>query len=171
MDWWGSSLTPSPYIKGQFFWGTKGSKSPRAFVLWPTYNTDEPYANVFVKFDDSSRNHVSWEPGFIPTQTQVVAIPETQAAGATVVVHLAIVDNNKDNRPVLLDVTVGSETKSNADVKPNKGESLNLYDLTFKDVPAGVNQVTIKLTSPIGNGDSAAIIGAAANYACAEPVR
>lgn len=28
--------TGHKYIKVQFFWGAKGSKTPRAIVLWPT---------------------------------------------------------------------------------------------------------------------------------------
>ena len=68
VDWWGSDLpADANNVKGQFFWGKKGNKAPRAFVLWPTYDMEEEYANVFVTFDESNENHVAWEPGFIPT--------------------------------------------------------------------------------------------------------
>lgn len=126
----------------------------------------EEYANVFEVFDESIENHVAWEPGFIPSQTQTIAIPEMQAAGATVTVRFAIVDNDKDGRPVNVDVTVGSQTQSNRDTVPNAKDTLNLYELTFTIVEARVEEVTILLESPDGTGDSAAIIGTAVSYKC-----
>lgn len=175
VSWWGSELDAGVrYVKGQFFWGAKGNKSPRAFVLWPTYDTDPQLnANVFVTFDESSENHAAWALGWYDEQTQVVEIPETQAAGATVVVRLAIVDNDDDERPVNLDVTVGPDTQSLVTMSPNSHNTLNLHELTFYDVPAGVDQVTIHLQAPAPSvdypegGDSAAIIGAAVSYSCA----
>ena len=134
VDWWGSELpTDVNYVKGQFFWGKKGNKAPRAFVLWPTYDTgDTEYANVFTTFDESSENHVYWaeSEGWIASQTQVITIPETQAAGATVVVKIAIVDNNKDGRPVILTVSApGATPVVIDDAVPNAKDTLNLYEV------------------------------------------
>ncbi|MEZ4519228.1 MAG: right-handed parallel beta-helix repeat-containing protein [Chloroflexota bacterium] len=166
VSWWGSDLTPSKYIKGQFFWGKKGNKAPRAFVLWPTYNTTENYASVFMTFDESIENHVAWEAGFIPTQTQTVAIPKTQADGADVTVQMALVDVNKDNRSVILTVEAGGVSVQREVMVPNSRDSLNLEEFLLEDVPAGTDEVTITLESPTSTGDSAAMIGATANYAC-----
>ena len=164
------------YVKGQFFWGTKGNKSPRAFVLWPTYNTDEPYANVFATFDESSENHVSWEPNFIPSQQQTVEIPEVQANGATVNVTVALADVNKDGRSVVLNVAAGNVSEERVVTVPNLKDSLNLEEFVLEGVEAGTDQVVITLTSPVpgldfpSGGDSAAMIGAAVNYECGEVV-
>ena len=67
-------------------------------------------------FDESSENHVYWaeSEGWIASQTQVITIPETQAAGATVVVKIAIVDNNKDGRPVILTVRHPAQRRSSS---------------------------------------------------------
>ena len=58
------------------------------------------------------------------------------------------------------------------DTVPNAKETLNLYEFTFENVAAGVDEVTIHLESPIPGelalkgGDSAAMIGAAVSYEC-----
>ena len=175
ISWWGSELdTGYKYVKGQFFWGTKGNKSPRAFVLWPTYNTDEAYANVFATFDESSENHVSWEPNFIPSQQQTVEIPEVQANGATVNVTVALADVNKDGRSVVLNVEAGNVSEERVVTVPNLKDSLNLEEFVLEGVEAGTDQVVITLTLPVpgldfpSGGDSAAMIGAAVNYECGE---
>ena len=180
VDWWGSDLTPSNFIKGQFFWGNKGSKSPRAFVLWPTYNTAESYANVFVTFDESIENHVHWDVanGWVAEITQVIDIPATQIDGANIVVKVAVVDNDKDDRPIVLTLTAGGVSHIVADYVPNSKNTLNLYEITLENVPAGTSSVELNLVSPapfqVGpgwstgarGGDSAAVIGAAVSYAC-----
>ena len=148
VNWWGSNLTPSNFIKGQFFWGLKGDKSPRAFVLWPTYQMNEQYANVFKVFDESHENHVYWELSWYPEQTQTITIPTTQAAGADIVVNVALVDNNKDDRPVILTVTAGGVSHIVADNVPNKNDTLNMYEITLENVPNGTSSVELKLTSP-----------------------
>ena len=167
VNWWGSELeTGHKYIKGQFFWGAKGSKTPRAFVLWPTYNTTEEYANVFTVFDESIENHVAWEAGFIPTQTQTIAIPETQANGATVTVQIALVDVNKDSHSVILTVEAGSVSETRIITVPNARDLLNLETFVLPGVPGMTDEVTITLESPDSTGDSTAMIGAAVNYPC-----
>ena len=130
---------------------------------------------MFTTFDDSSENHVYWaeSEGWIASQTQVITIPETQAAGATVVVKIAIVDNNKDGRPVILTVSApGATPVVIDDAVPNAKDTLNLYEVELEGVDAGVTEVTIQLESPVvseaypAGGDSAAMIGAAVSYEC-----
>ena len=175
VSWWGSELdTGYKYVKGQFFWGKKGNKMPRAYVLWPTYDTDEPYANVFTPFDESIENHVAWETSFIATQTQTIAIPETQDDGATVNVSVALVDVNDDARSVILTVTAGNLTETRVITTPNSKDLLNLETFELVGVDAGTDEVVITLESPVPSndfpfgGDSAAMIGAAVNYECGE---
>jgi hypothetical protein len=48
----------------------------------------------------------------------------------------------------------------------NSLRDLNVERFVLAAVPAGTDEVTITLTSPAGTGDSAAMIGASANYAC-----
>jgi CSLREA domain-containing protein len=177
VDWWGTDLPAARSVRGQFFWGQKGNRAPRAFVLWPTYRTAETYANVLAPFDESSENHVYWDTagGWIDTQTQVLSIPPTQAAGASVTVNVAVVDVNKDARSVILTVEAGGVSETRVITVPNRKSSLNIETFTLAGVPAGTDEVTITLESPPPGevypfgGDSAAMIGASANYACEVP--
>ncbi len=175
VSWWGSPIEPAKYVKGQFFWGAKANKSPRAFVLWPTYNKTESYANVLTLFDESRENHVAWEPGWIQQQTQMIPIPLTQANGAEISVQIALVDVNTDGRPVILTVGAGGVSETRVITGPNRKEALNLEEFLLTSVPAGTESVTITLLSPSISseypfgGDSAAMIGAAVSYPCAIP--
>jgi hypothetical protein len=174
VDWWGTDLPAVRSVIGRFFWGQKGNRAPRAFVLWPTYRTAESYANVLAPFDESSENHVYWDTagGWIDTQTQVLSIPPTQAAGASITVNVAVVDVNKDARSVILTVEAGGVSETRVITVPNRKSSLNIETFTLAGVPAGTDEVTITLESPPPGevypfgGDSAAMIGAAVNYPC-----
>jgi hypothetical protein len=175
VSWWGSELDPAKSIQGQFFWGKKGNKSPRAFVLWPTYTTAEQYADVLTLFDNSSENHVSWKPGWIPEQVHTISLPPTQAAGASVRVQIALVDINKDKRPVVMTIEAGEVSMQRVIVGPNRKNALNVEEFLLENLPAGTDEVTITLLSPQVSsqypfgGDSAAVIGAAVSYACVLP--
>jgi hypothetical protein len=175
VDWWGADLTaqlPSPWAKGAFFYGKGANRAPRAFALWPTYRTDTPYANVFAPFDNSADNHVYWNEaeGWVAQQTQVVAMPPTQAPGATVEVKVALVDVNRDGRRVILTVEAdGAAPIVREIVQANSRDSLNIETFLLAGVAAGADEVRITLESPEPDGDSAAMIGAAVNYAC-EPI-
>jgi hypothetical protein len=187
VDWWGAELGPQSHVRGKFFPGLGAARAARGLVLWPTYETETSYANVLATFDNSATNHVYWGAGWVPTQTQTLDIPETQAAGADITVHIALVDNQPDERPVVLTVTPlpgGTPVQvvllgPNVPGKPKTWQNtLNLEEIVLADVPAGVNQVQITLTSPnpfnnqVGTGatggDSVAMIGAAAGYACGD---
>ncbi|MEZ4518139.1 MAG: hypothetical protein R3C44_15405 [Chloroflexota bacterium] len=187
VNWWGSNLSPDRFIKGQFFWGKKGNRSPRAFVLWPTYTTTDEFANVFQTFDDSSTNHVYWNTaeGWIPEQTQVLSIPETQIDDTDIQVQVALVDNNKDARPVVLTITtrangVDGVSQELVMTGPDAKNILNLVDVTLYNVPIGTDEIVLHLVSPgpfdttygtgEEGGDSVAMIGAAANYECIMPL-
>jgi predicted extracellular nuclease len=160
--WWGADVDPASQVRGGFYWGKNGSRSPRAFVLWPTYETGTAqYANVFATFD-SPDNYVHES-----TTTATLTLPPTTVEGATVTVNVALVDVDRDKRSVTLTVEVaGAPPISRVITVPNSRKNLNLETFVLPGVPAGTSEVTITLTSPVG-GDSAAIIGASANYPCA----
>ncbi len=50
-----------------------------------------------------------------------------------------------------------------------KSELLNLFEVTLAGVPAGTDEVEIELVSVLDEGDSAALLGAAASYVCEPP--
>ncbi|MEZ4519617.1 MAG: hypothetical protein R3C44_23235 [Chloroflexota bacterium] len=83
VSWWGSDLTPSRYIKGQFFWGKKGNKAPRAFVLWPTYNTTEEYADVLMVFDETTKTMCPGNPAGFPPRRRPSPFPKRRPTAQT----------------------------------------------------------------------------------------
>ena len=82
-----------------------------------------------------------------------------------VTVQVALVDNDRDNRAIGVFASVGAIQDGGVSYNPTHGDTLNLITLTLEDVPAGTEEVTLELLSSV-EGDSAAIVGAAVNYAC-----
>lgn len=168
--WFGTYLTPSANIRGRLF-QPANARLPRAMVLYPTYQTTERYWNYFdaYAFDHSSLNHVYWADGWFPSQEFIIQLEEHLPEAREVTVKLALVDNDKDARPVNVTVsaTNGTDTVSQtqAPVGPNKGDQLNILTYVMT-VPVGTHQIKVDLVSPFGTGDSVAIVGLTAHYLC-----
>jgi uncharacterized repeat protein (TIGR01451 family) len=168
--WWGADLSTdagASWVKGIYAFGKRGNRDPRAFVLWPTYDTDdEVYANAFETFD-SPDNYVHQS-----TISHTLSLPPTTAAGADVAVNVALVDVNYDRRVVILTVEAGGVSETRTINRPNRRNVLNIEKFLLSGVAAGTDEVTITLNSPPAGGqyplggDSAGMIGASANYAC-----
>lgn len=173
ISWWGADLdenelTGSSYVKGRWFLkkGMRRMMLPRAFVLYPTYQTAEAYANAWSTFN-APGNFVSGTTGFNQVARNALAIPETQAP-TDVTVKVAVTDVNRDPRSVDLTIRAGGVEQTVTLTRPERWRMalLNLVEVTLEDVPAGTDQVEIVLTSELGTGDSAALLGATASYAC-----
>ncbi len=176
ISWWGADLDEStlayrPFVKGRWFLekGSKKVKVPRAFVVYPTYATTEAYANVWSTFT-APGNYVDSAPGFSQSMAQTLAIPTTQAT-AEVVVRLALADLDSTSSSVDVTVRAGGVEVMKTISKPinKKMESLNIVTITLPNVPAGATEVEIIVETAVGTGDSAALLGAAASYACGSP--
>jgi hypothetical protein len=169
--WFGQDLSPL----GLSSWKARliGARtSPpyvqRAFLLYPTYQTDVEYVNVWDVFEDSSRNHVYYQ--WIPTQVQEIAIAPANVA-VDITVTVALIDNDNDTRPVTLTIEAGGVQLAVAPLGATNGNLLNLVKVTLNDVPAGTDTITLTLDSPIPTGDSVSMAGVAANYLCESPER
>ncbi len=178
--WYGAPLTPaSPpaWVTGRWALQPTGVKNhiPRAFILYPTY--DDP-ANSYVNVWDTytpSEGEVDWNvgAGWVPYRELVVPIAAPLGA-TTFNVELALADNDKDARPVWVTVTAGGVTQTQQPTNPSHGDMLNLMTFTLNNVPAGTDEIVIEVYSPSVAldgimGDSAAVVGMAANYKC-EPI-
>jgi hypothetical protein len=168
--WYGADLDENEvatqrYISGKWYLTAKHNKPPRAFVLYPTVQTTEKYANVLTLFGDSASNSVYWVPPWLPEQVQTLTIPKTQVP-VDLTVQVAVVDVDGDGRSVDVEIEAGGSVYTTTLNAPANGKLLNIVTATLVDVPAGTDKVTIKLKSPANTGDSAAMIGATANYAC-----
>ncbi len=176
ISWWGADLDTSlvqakPFVKGRWFLhkGMKKMKLPRAIVMYPTHSTVDQYANAWSTFG-APTNFVAGTPGFDQTNTNVLAIPETQDV-TDIVIQLAVTDVNRDARSVDVIITAGSMSETVTLTSPTnkKSELLNIFEVTLQGVEAGVDEVTIEMVSVLDEGDSAALLGAAAHYIC-EPI-
>ena len=168
--WYGQDLTPTnlPFWKGKLAGAPLNAPFvQRAFILYPTYQTAEEYVSVFETFDESIENMVHWNTsaGWIPAQQQILELPAPQLA-TSMEVTVAVVDNDRDNRPFELTISAGGVSQTISINGPTNGDLLNLVKVTLYNVPAGTNQVVLDLVSPHETGDSVAMVGATANYLC-----
>ena len=164
--WFGQALTPPtlPYWKARLVGApTSGPFVQRAFVLYPTYQTAQQYVDVVKYFDVSATNHVYWQ--WIPVQVQNVPMPAPLTT-VDLVVQVALVDNDPDDRPVDLKIEAGGVSQTVTQTDSTHGPLLSIITVTLEDVPAGTSQIVLTLTSPQTIGDSVAMIGMTANYRC-----
>ena len=77
-----------------------------------------------------------------------------------------VIDNNEDDRPMVVEAMAGSVTASRAFTGPTEGALLNIVSLTLPQVPTGTDQVTVMLHSPAENGDSLVWVGVNVGYRC-----
>ena len=168
--WFGEYLTPA----NTAHWRARLIGAPtnkpfvqRAFLLYPTYETENPYVNIFELFDVSSENHVYWDAtnGWMPTQQQIIPMA-APLQSVNVAVTVAVVDNDRDNRPFKLTITAGSVSQSVTVNGPTNNDLLNLVQVTLNNVPAGTDQIILELESPDQIGDSVAMVGMTAHYSC-----
>ncbi len=163
--WYGTELAPASSITGRWFLApkTKG-KVPRALILYATYETTGSYFDTYVLYPDGATNTVG--PGEPWATQQLLTIPiDPPLAPADVTVQVALVDNDRDTRAVTVTASVGAIADSDVSTGPTHGDTLNLITLTLDDVPAGTEEVTLELLGS-ADGESATIVGAAANYVC-----
>ncbi len=174
--WYGADLPTvgTKFVTGRWWLQKTGTKGhiPRALVLYPTYyDPAHTYVNVWDTFD-ASETEVYWDTSLGWTPAREVHVPIAAPLGPTTFhVEVAVVDNDKDARPVWVTVTAGNVTQTLTPTNPDKGEQLNLLTFTLANVPAGTSEIVIRMYSPSAAidgviGDSAMLVGMAANYVC-----
>ncbi len=177
--WYGADVYDAgakpAWIKGQWFLQPSGTKGhiPRAFVVYATYqHATNRYVNIWDTFTPSE-GEVYWDIAQGWTPSRVINVPIAAPLGPTTFnVELALVDNDKDARPVWVTVTAGNVSQTQKPVKASNGDQLNLMTFTLANVPEGTNEIVIEVYSPSPtidgvDGDSATLVGMAANYQCA----
>ena len=176
--WYGTDLDPAANIRARWFLQPSGTKNhiPRAFLLYPTYETGagETYVDVSARFD-AADTQVYWDVtgGWIPVQVVEIPIPASPTP-ATFHVKVALVDNDKDARPIYVTASAGGISQRLTPTSPNQGDQLNILEFTLANVPANTGTIVLTIASPqpftdgLGalGGDSGSLVGATANYAC-----
>ena len=173
--WYGDYIDPAKTVTGRWFLQKNGAKNhiPRALVLYPTYESaTNTYVNIWNTYD-AAEGEVYWDTANGWTPERVIVEPIAPPNGPTTLnVELAVADNDKDARPIWVTVEAGGVTQTQMPNNPNAGDELNLMTFTLPNVPAGTDEITITVYSPSMAadgviGDSAALVGMAANYMCA----
>lgn len=176
--WFGVDLEPARQVKVAVTERPVNRKrTPRALIVYPTYQTTVEYYNYWAVLDDNTANSAYWDTanGWIDENTLIIPLAPPMAP-RDVTVTLAMVDNDKDVRPMILTISAGGVTQTLSVFGPDHGNLLNIIEVTLPDVPAGTEEVTVHLLSPqpgtfgTGNqgGDSATITGLTASYQCIE---
>ena len=174
--WYGADLNTAAHIRGRWFLQPTGAQRhiPRALVLYPTYaSPTNTYVNVWDTFD-ATEGEVDWNTagGWVPYRE--IVVPIAAPLGETDFhVELALVDNDKDQRPVWVTVSAGGVSLTQKPLGPNKSPLLNLMVFNLLDVPAGTDEIVIEVYSPSLAldgviGESASLVGMVANYQCEE---
>lgn len=176
--WYGAYLpAPARYVTGRWFLQGSGAKNhiPRAIVLYTTYSDPvNSYVNVWDTYD-AWEGEVYWDVSLGWAPYREIVVPIAAPLGPTDLhVELAVVDNNKDTRPVWVTVEAGNKSQTQMPTGPNAGDTLNLMNFHLMDVAEGTDEIVIKIYSPSPaldgvEGDSAALVGMAAHYTC-EPM-
>ena len=178
--WYGSDLDAAANIRGRWFLQKSGAKNhiPRAFILYPTYETAPSalYVNAFEYFQTAD-TQVYWDGAnnWTPIQEVQVEIP-APLAPTTFQVKVSVVENDRDDRPLIITVEAGGVEQTLMPTVPNMGDLLNILEFTLVNVPAGTGVINVTIESPqpythgLGpkGGDSGALLGVTANYACEE---
>ncbi len=173
--WYGATLpAPVKYVTGRWFLQGSGSKRhiPRAITLYTTYHDPaHSYVNVWDTFD-GAEGEVHWDAALGWAPYREIVVPMAAPLGETALhVEVALVDNDKDARPVWITVEAGGATQTQKPTGPNAGDQLNLMNFDLVGVDAGADEIVIKVYSPSPiidgvEGDSAAVVGMAGYYRC-----
>mgnify|MGYP001336780909 CR=1 FL=1 len=177
--WYGDYIDPAKLptktVTGRWFLQKNGAKNhiPRALVLYPTYESaTNTYVNIWNTYD-AAEGEVYWDTANGWTQERVIVESIAPPNDFTTFnVELALVDNDKDARPIWVTVEAGGVTQTQMPNNPSDADQLNLMTFTLANVPAGTDEITITIYSPSMAadgviGDSAALVGMRANYMCA----
>jgi hypothetical protein len=174
--WFGTQLNPAANIRGRWFLQTSGAKyhTPRAMILYPTYQTEQEYVNVFEAIP-SGDSQVYWQTagGWRDHWAYELGIP-APLGQAALTVKVAMVDKAADGRPIIVTVSAGGVSQTQVITMPNKKDELSILTFNLLNVAPATTEVVIDVTSPqpytqyagpLG-GDSVSIVGLTANYPC-----
>jgi hypothetical protein len=158
-----STLQPSGHISALVNGtGSASFQTPRALVLYANRNVD---LNTWTSVGQTLNEFIYRGAG-IAEKSRVISIPALPIT-TDVLVTAVVVDNNDDERPMVVEASAGAISVSTTEVGPGpEGDLLNIIVLTLEDVPAGTDEVTIKVKSPEPNGDSLAWVGLNVSYIC-----
>lgn len=81
-------------------------------------------------------------------------------------ITVVVIDNDEDERPLVVEAAAGPVSASRSFTGPTHGPLLNIVSLELPAVPTGTDRATVTLRSPADNGDSVVLAGVDVSYEC-----
>ncbi len=138
------------------------NKTPRGLILYAKRETEN---EEWTSIGKTTNAYVYWNNNGHETYTEPLTFT-TLAKPTDLFVTAVVIDNNVDERPLVLEAVAGEVTESVTITKPTNGKLLDIIDLRLPQVPTRTDRVTITLHSPPKNGDSLVLVGLNVSYRC-----
>lgn len=136
-------------------------KTPRGLVLYSKRATaGEWWTSV-----GNTTNHYVYAKSGDEAHTEALTFPPLKEA-TDLYVTTVVIDNDDDERPMVVEATAGGVISSVTELGPTDGDGLNIVDLTLPQVLTGTSQVSVTLRSPGDDGDSLVLVGLNVSYPC-----
>jgi len=158
-----ATLQPTGQITASVSHPGDAYKTPRGLVLYARRAMTGEWTSV-----GRTMNQFVWAGSGDVAHTEILTFPSL--AGTTDLhVTAVVIDNDDDNRPMVVEATAGGVTENVTELGPTDGAGLNVVNLTLPGVMTGTSRVSITLRSPAGGGDSLVLAGLNASYPCPSP--
>jgi hypothetical protein len=156
-----ASLQPTGQITASLSNIGGNYQTPRGLILYAKRDTGhEKWTSV----GKTTNEFVYWQER--EAYTEILTFTAL-AEPTDLTITAAVIDNNVDDRPLVLEAEAGSVmTRSELITGPTEGDLLNIVSLTLPNVPTGTDRVAVTLRSPGGSGDSLVLVGVNASYLC-----
>lgn len=136
-------------------------KTPRGLVLYSKRATaGEWWTSV-----GNTTNHYVYAKSGDEAHTEALTFPPLKEA-TDLYVTAVVIDNDDDERPMVVEATAGGVISSVTELGPTDGDGLNIVDLILPQVLTGTSQVSVTLRSPGDDGDSLVLVGLNVSYPC-----
>jgi len=155
-----ANLQPTGQITASVSHPGDSYKTPRGLVLYSKRATEGKWTSV----GKTTNSGV-----YRDSHSEILTFPPL-AEATDLFITAAVIDNDDDSRPMVLEAMAGGVTESVTELGPTDGAGLDIVNLTLQQVPADTSQVSITLRSPSEDGDSLVLVGLNVSYPCAGAV-
>jgi hypothetical protein len=155
-----TNLQPTSQVTASLSNPGDSYKTPRGLILYAKRAT----ASAWTSIGRTTIGFV-WADGGYFTHTEVLTFPALTEA-TDLFITAAVIDNDDDERILVLEATAGGVTENISELGPTHGKGLNIINLTLLEVPTGTSQVSVTLHSPSENGDSMVLVGLNVSHLC-----
>lgn len=157
-------LTPTNQVSASIYHTESSYTTPRGLILYARRQTDdEQWISI-----GQTTNAFVWSGSTAISHTELLTL-EPRSGPTDLYITAAIIDNNDDDRPLVLEASAGDHTTQITENGPTHGNLLSIIPLTLTQVSSAATQVIVTLHSPVEeNGDSLVFVGVNVSYRCSD---